>query len=68
MKRKHQRRVLINLLAIAVLALFLWTYHEYPLPTLEMEFHRAERQRLAEESVIILRCEAVGSWETLPCW
>ena len=47
MRRKHQKRVLINLLAIAVLALFLWVYHEYPLPTLEMEFHRAERQRLA---------------------
>ena len=60
MRRKHQKRVLINLLAIAVLALFLWVYHEYPLPTQEMEFHRTERQRLAEESVIILHCESGG--------
>ena len=60
MRRKHQRRVLINLLAIAVLALFLWAHDRYPLPTLEMEFHRAERQRLAEESVVILRCESGG--------
>ena len=60
MRQKHQKRVLINLLAIAVLALFLWVYHEYPLPTQEMEFHRTERQRLAEESVIILRCESGG--------
>ena len=60
MRRKHQRRVLINLLVIAVLALFLWAHDRYPLPTLEMEFHRAERQRLAEESVVILRCESGG--------
>ena len=53
MRQKHQKRVLINLLVIAVLALFLWVYHEYPLPTQEMEFHRTERQRLAEESQVI---------------
>ena len=53
MRRKHQKRVLINLLAIAVLALFLWVYHEYPLPTQEMEFHRTERRMLMEESQVI---------------
>ena len=53
MRQKHQKRVLINLLAIAVLALFLWVYHEYPLPTQEMEFHRTERQVLMEESQVV---------------
>ena len=53
MRRKHQKRVLINLLVIAVLALFLWVYHEYPLPTQEMEFHRTERQVLMEESQVV---------------
>ena len=53
MKRKHQRQVLINLLAIAVLAMFLWVHDGCPLPTLEMELHRTERQRLAEESRVV---------------
>ena len=53
MRRKHQKRVLINLLVIAVLALFLWVYHEYPLLTQEMEFHRTERRMLMEESQVI---------------
>ena len=53
MKRRHQKRVLINLLATAVLALFLWAHDRYPLPTLEMELHRTERQRLAEESRVV---------------
>ena len=34
MRRKHQRRVLINLLVIAVLALFLWVHEGCHLPTL----------------------------------
>ena len=53
MRRKHQRRVLINLLVIAVLALFLWVHEGCHLPTLEMELHRMERQRLAEESRVV---------------
>ena len=53
MRRKHQRRVLINLLVIAVLALFLWVHEGCHLPTLEMELHRTERQRLAEESRVV---------------
>ena len=44
MRRKHQRRVLINLLLIAALALFLWMEDGCPLPTQEMALHRAERQ------------------------
>ena len=53
MRRKHQRRVLINLLVIAVLALFLWVHEGCHLPTLEMELHRTERQRLMEKSRVI---------------
>ena len=53
MRRKHQRQVLINLLAIAVLALFLWVHEGCHLPTLEMELHRTERQRLMEKSRVI---------------
>ena len=53
MRRKHQRRVLINLLAIAVLAMFLWVHDGCPLPTLEMELHRTERRMLAEESRVV---------------
>ena len=60
MRRKHQKRVLINLLATAVLALFLWVYHEYPLPTQEMEFHRTERQRLMEESQVMWALRRCG--------
>ena len=53
MRRKYQRRILLNLLVIAVLALFLWVHEGCHLPTLEMELHRTERQRLAEESRVI---------------
>ena len=60
MRRKHQKRVLINLLAIAVLALFLWVHDGCPLPTLEMELHRAERRMLAEESRVVWTYEGRG--------
>ena len=53
MRRKHQRRVLINLLLIAALALFLWMEDGCPLPTQEMELHRRERQRLLPESTVV---------------
>ena len=53
MRRKHQRRVLINLLLIAALALFLWIEGGCPLPTQEMELHRRERQRLLPESTVV---------------
>lgn len=53
MRRKHQRRVLINLLLIAALALFLWIEDGCPLPTQEMELHRRERQRLVPESTVV---------------
>ena len=53
MSRKHQRRVLINLLLIAALALFLWMEDGCPLPTQEMELHRRERQRLLPESTVV---------------
>ena len=53
MRRKHQRRVLINLLLIAALALFLWIEDGCPLPTQEMELHRRERQRLLPESTVV---------------
>ena len=53
MRRKHQRRVLINLLLIAALALFLWMEDGCPLPTQEMELHHRERQRLLPESTVV---------------
>ena len=53
MRRKHQRRVLINLLLIAALALFLWFEDGCPLPTQEMELHRRERQRLLPGSTVV---------------
>ena len=53
MRRKHQKRVLINLLVIAVLALFLWVHEGCHLPTLEMELHRTERRMLMEKSRVI---------------
>ena len=64
MRRKHQRRVLINLLVIAALALFLWAHDRYPLPTLEMEFHRAERRMLMEKSHVIWTHEHMSFYES----
>ena len=63
MRQKHQKRVLLNLLLTAVLALFLWAHDGYPLPTLEMELHRAERQTLAEESRVVWSREKLAYYE-----
>ena len=50
MKRTHRFRALRNLLLL-VMALFgLWWVRGFPLPTLELELHRAERQVLAEDA------------------
>ena len=60
MSTKHLRRAARNL-ALALLPLAaLWYLKGYPLPTQEMEFRRLERQRLAERSEIIFRCESRG--------
>lgn len=64
MRRKHQRRVLINLLVIAVLALFLWVHEGCHLPTLEMELHRAERRMLTENSQVIWTHEHMSFYES----
>ena len=61
MKRTHRFRALRNLLLL-VMALFgLWWVRGFPLPTLELELHRAERQVLAEESRIVWRYDGVQS-------
>ena len=61
MKRTHRFRALRNLLLL-VMALFgLWWVRGFPLPALELELHRAERQVLAEESRIVGRYEGVQS-------
>ena len=61
MKRTHRFRALRNLLLL-VMALFgLWWVRGFPLPALELELHRAERQVLAEESRIVWRYEGVQS-------
>lgn len=61
MKRTHRFRALRNLLLL-VMALFgLWWVRGFPLPALELELHRAERQVLAEESRIVWRYDGVQS-------
>ncbi len=46
-------RALRNLALTGLLLLLIWYINDCPLPTLEMELHRAERQALAEESQAI---------------
>ena len=58
MARKHRLRALRNVLLCVLLLAFLWQVKGCPLPTAEMEFHRRERQHLADESEIVLRCES----------
>ena len=58
MARKHRLRALRNGLLCVLLLAFLWQVKGCPLPTAEMEFHRRERQHLADESGIVLRCES----------
>lgn len=67
MVRKYRRRVLRNLLIAAFLLLLLWREAGYPLPTLEMELHRWERQLLREESEVIWTYDwgAQGGWDML---
>lgn len=65
--RRYRLRVLRNLLTTGVLLLLLWREAGYPLPTLEMELHRWERQTLQEESEIIWTYDwgAQGDWDML---
>lgn len=58
MARKHRLRALRNGLLCVLLLAFLWQVKGCPLPTAEMEFRRRERQHLADESEIVLRCES----------
>ena len=60
MTRKHLRRTLRNLLITALLAALVWTAKGFPLPTQEMALRRLERQHLAGQSDILLRCESQG--------
>lgn len=63
MTRKHLRRTLRNLLITALLAALVWTAKGFPLPTQEMALRRLERQHLAGQSDILLRCESQGEAE-----
>lgn len=60
MRRKYQLRTLRNLTVTALLLALLWWTVDCPLPTAEMELHRAERQRMMEESTVVFRCESEG--------
>ena len=53
MRKKNRFRALRNLAIAALLLVFIWYLGGCPLPTLEMELHRAERQALAEESRVV---------------
>lgn len=46
-------RTLRNLALTGLMLLVIWCINGCPLPTLEMELHRAERQALAEESQVV---------------
>lgn len=59
MSEAHRFRALRNLFIIALLLAFLWFLGGCPLPTLAMEMHRAERQRIAEESQILWRYDGI---------
>lgn len=61
MKRTHRFRALRNLLLLALALFALWWVRGFPLPTLELELHRAERQVLAEESRVVWRYDGVQS-------
>ena len=53
MKKRHIRRALRNIGLAALAGLVIWCIKGFPLPTVEMEFRRDERQALAERSEII---------------
>lgn len=56
---RYRWRILRNLLILAALALLIWWAEGYPLPTLEMELHRWERQTLQEESEAVWSCDGL---------
>ncbi len=53
MEKKNRLRAVRNGMIAALLLLFIWRASDCPLPTLEMELHRSERQALAEESRVV---------------
>ena len=57
MKKRHIRCALRNFALAALAGLVIWCIKGFPLPTVEMEFRRDERQALAERSEIIWRNE-----------
>lgn len=61
MTKKYRLRILRNLLLTAILLIPLWRQNGYPLPTMEMELHRWERQTLREESEIVWSIDQTGS-------
>ena len=68
------KKLALNLGIIVLAGLWLWGMAGYPLPTVEMEFRRLERQKLLPASQILLTMEerrgeddpytvVVGTWE-----
>lgn len=56
--RKHRFRAIQNLLAAVLLLLLPWRALGSPLPTREMEMHRAERECLIDPSTVVFTCES----------
>lgn len=67
MVKKYRRRILRNALITGFLLFLIWWGEGYPLPTLEMDLHRWERQTLREESEIIWTYDwgEDGDWTVL---
>lgn len=51
------RKAALNLMLAVVLLFALWAHFDYPLPTAELEFRRAERSNLREPSEIVWRLD-----------
>ena len=62
MTKKYRLRILRNLLLTAILLIPLWRQNGYPLPTMEMELHRWERQTLREVSEIIWSMDQTSAY------
>lgn len=61
--RKYRFRAIQNLLAAVLLLLLPWRALGSPLPTREMEMHRAERECLIDPSIVVFTCESESERE-----
>ena len=48
------KKLVLNLVIVALAGLWLWGLADYPLPTAELEFRRLERASLEERSELVL--------------